>query len=248
MPKAAPVTPNRLISHRLAVNAITQVMIEFSKFSRGFCTMITVSARLTNAFVAQAMRHDAEPHAALSKRGTVDSENDGTGQNHDGDERQQNPEHPLRDARKCGRGVLLVAVDRQAGHDRCEDGIESLIHFAQTARDFDGGAVNSESGERHAGRPPDKASEHDDVETNNDGVEEVVGADWRGVGEEATGFRAVGKRGGSRRRRPKERGGQEESDDPRCSHPDDDSDLRREGREPKPKRRQERERGHDRFR
>ena len=32
-----------------------QVMIELSKFSRGFCTMITVSARLTKAFVAQAI-------------------------------------------------------------------------------------------------------------------------------------------------------------------------------------------------
>ena len=43
------------MSQRFAVSAITQVMIEFNRFNRGFCTMITVSARLTNAFREGAM-------------------------------------------------------------------------------------------------------------------------------------------------------------------------------------------------
>ena len=55
MPKAAPVTPKRLINQKLAATAMAHVMIEFSKLSRGLCTMITVSARLTKAFVAQAI-------------------------------------------------------------------------------------------------------------------------------------------------------------------------------------------------
>ena len=42
----------------------------------------------------------------------------GASEDHHGDDWQENPEHPLRDARECHRGVLLVAIGRQTGHDR----------------------------------------------------------------------------------------------------------------------------------
>ena len=119
----------------------------------------------------------------------------GTGEDHHRHERQQNPEHPLRDARERRRGVLLVAIDRQARNDRREDRIERLVDFAQTAGDFDGRAVNAERGQRDTGRASDKASQHDDVQTNDDRVEQIVSADRRRVGEQPAGFRAVGKSG-----------------------------------------------------
>ena len=52
----APVQARRLrLPDECPASGMAQVMIEFKRFNRGFCTMITVSARLTKAFVAQAM-------------------------------------------------------------------------------------------------------------------------------------------------------------------------------------------------
>ncbi len=76
---------------------------------------------------------------------------------------------------------------------------------------------------------------------------QIVSADRRGVGKQPAGFRPIRKSGRPRRRRAEKRCRQKQRDDARCPHPHDDRDLRRECLQPKPKRGQKRERGHDRF-
>ncbi len=55
-------------------------------------------------------RDDVEPDRALSKRGTVDAEDDRASQDHDREKGQKNPEHPLRNAREGGGGMFLFAI------------------------------------------------------------------------------------------------------------------------------------------
>ena len=138
-------------------------------------------------------RDDAEPHSTLAKRRAVNPENKRTGEDYHRDARQKNPKHPLRDARECHRGMFLVALDRQAGDDRREDRVEGLVEFTQAAGGFDRRPVNAEGSQRHARRAPDKPSEHHDVETNDDGVKQIVSADWCRVSEQAAGFCEVRK-------------------------------------------------------
>ena len=94
----------------------------------------------------------------------------GASQRHDREKRQENPEHPLRDARECGGGVFLIAVGRQAGDERCEDRIERLVYFAQTARRLRRPRRKCRAWQRHAGRAPDKTSQHDDIEPNDNAL------------------------------------------------------------------------------
>ena len=81
--------------------------------------------------------------------------------------------------------VPLFPIDSHPGYDWGEDRIERLIDLAHSAGDFDGRAVNTERGQRHAGRLSDKTSQHDDIETNDDGVKQIVSADRRGVIEQS---------------------------------------------------------------
>ena len=77
----------------------------------------------------------------------------------------------MRDAGESDRGVLLIAIDRQAGDDGRENRDEPLVYFAQAAGDFDGGAVNAERDQGHAGRAADETTEHNDIEANDDRVQ-----------------------------------------------------------------------------
>ena len=60
-------------------------------------------------------------------------------------------------------------------------GIKRLVDFSQTVRDADNGAIDTDSRQRHAGCATDKISEHDDIQTGNKGVNQLVGTDRRGI-------------------------------------------------------------------
>ena len=73
----------------------------------------------------------------------------------------------------------VLAPRRHGGHDRREDRIEQLTHFAQAARHVDGGRVHADGDERHARRLVDEQAEHHDVEAEDQRVEQIVARDRR---------------------------------------------------------------------
>ena len=142
---------------------------------------MTVSARPTKAFVAQAQRDNREPHRSLPKSGPVDSENHRPGQGYDRDRREQNPEHPLGDAGERCRGASLFTINGHSCDDGREDRIKNLVHFPQTASDFDDHAVDADHGKSHAGGAPDKTGQHDHIRADDGRVKQIVGGDGRRV-------------------------------------------------------------------
>src|SRR5260370_19000438 len=77
---------------------------------------------------------DTKPDAALPKRWTVDEQNRAARERHHCYERQQDPQHPFSKASVSRGGAFVVAGRGHAGHDRRENGIESLLTFSQTVR------------------------------------------------------------------------------------------------------------------
>src|SRR5438876_635346 len=84
--------------------------------------------------------------------------------------------------------AFVIASGGHAGHDRRENGVESLVDLSQAVRGTDDCAVNPDGRERHAGRVPNEVAEHDEVQPGNERVNKLVDADRRRVTDQSPRF------------------------------------------------------------
>src|SRR6266480_6003326 len=117
---------------------------------------------------------DTKPDTALPKRWAVDEQNRAACERHHCYEGQQDPEHPLSKPTVSRGGSFVIARRGHTGYDRCEDGVESLINFSQAVRGADDCAVNTDSCKRHTGRAPDEVAEHDEIQTGNERIDQLI--------------------------------------------------------------------------
>src|SRR5438105_15791656 len=86
------------------------------------------------------------------------------------------------------RSAFLIACHRHSRDNRRENRVKSLINFAQAARDIDNCAINTHRRERDPRSAASKPSQHEDIETQNESVKQLVGADWSRVTEQTLCF------------------------------------------------------------
>src|SRR6266699_6206559 len=126
---------------------------------------------------------DAEPNSALPKCWTVDEQTRAAREGHHCHQRQQYPEHPLGKPSICGRSDFVIACRGHTGYYRCENGVESLVHFSQPVRCADHCTVNTDGCKRHTGCASNEVTEHEKVQPGDERVNQLINADGSRIRE-----------------------------------------------------------------
>src|SRR6266404_6869152 len=126
-------------------------------------------------------RYNPQPDAPLLKSRTEDEQNDTAREPHDRDERQQNPQHPLRESRVGMRSAFVIAGGGHSSDNGGEDRVEGLVHFSQTVGGVDDRGINTNRRKRDAGSASDEVSKEDDIQPGNERVNQLICANGSGV-------------------------------------------------------------------
>src|SRR6266513_2468183 len=131
---------------------------------------------------------DTKPGTALPKRWTVDEQNRAACERHHCYEGQQDPEHPLGKASVSSGSNVVIARRGHTGYDRRENGVESLINFSQAIRGTDDCTVNTDGRKRHTGGAADEVAKHDEVQSGNERINQLINADGSRISEQGACF------------------------------------------------------------
>ena len=128
----------------------------------------------------------------MPKCWTVNEQNRAARERQDRNEWQQNPQHPLSEPRVSRRRYLVIARRGHAGHDRRENGIESLIDLSQAVGGADDRTVDTDGCKRHTGCASNEVAEHEKIQPGHERINQLINADWSTVRDKRPCFGQTG--------------------------------------------------------
>src|SRR5205085_11558690 len=92
------------------------------------------------------------------------------------------------ESRVSVRGAFVIARYCHSSDNGRENRVERLVDLAQAAGEIDNCAINTHRRECDPWSAANKPSQHEDIQTQNESVKQLVGTDWSRVTEQTLCF------------------------------------------------------------